>query len=328
MFTQLNRDVIGLLCCPLCKGDLINEQDKFVCEDCATQYPLKNTPVGDHIEKIYDFRIHRPTYCIPETTKMWEESQKHYKEFHENLIVHDSLEVYIDEIDSVREIYTQEFRIEGTVLDVGGHQGRLRHYLSDQEVPLYVSVDPYLNIFENIQHQPNLLRAFPSLLRPCNFMACHAEDLAFKSNSFDWVHMRSVIDHFADPYIALKEAYRVLKPNGRIMIGLTICPSIKTRIGKNKIENGGSLRTRIISRISEEGILSVLKRIPGRLTDLLRVENGIKQEEGDDHRFRLSCEELVDLLLITGFKIEKEHWQKPPYTYVIYLSAISTKSGT
>ena len=34
--------------------------------------------------------------------------------------------------------------------------------------------------------------------------------------------MRSDIDHFQDPYLALKEAHRVLKPNGMLLIGASI----------------------------------------------------------------------------------------------------------
>jgi ubiquinone/menaquinone biosynthesis C-methylase UbiE len=89
--------------------------------------------------------------------------------------------------------------------------------------------------------------------------------------------MRSVVDHFADPYLALKEAYRVLKPNGRLMIGLSI------------------------------------------------VELPAGTE--DDHAFRLSYNHLMDLLSLTGFAVEKERWQKPPWTYVIYLSARAAKTG-
>jgi hypothetical protein len=47
----------------------------------------------------------------------------------------------------------------------------------------------------------------------------------------------------------------------------------------------------------------------------------------DDHAFRLSYNQLRDLLSLTGFSIEKEHWQKPPWTYVIYLSARAVKPG-
>jgi hypothetical protein len=45
------------------------------------------------------------------------------------------------------------------------------------------------------------------------------------------------------------------------------------------------------------------------------------QSQPDDHIFRLKCDELRDLIAATGFTIEKEHWQKPPFTHVIYVSA-------
>jgi SAM-dependent methyltransferase len=277
MFIKLDHEVIDLLCCPLCKGDLTPVKGKFVCMDCATGFSEKRVMVGDHDETYTDFRIDHPSYCIPETKRRWAEIQQFYIKYSGDLAVQDNLQDYLVEIDSVREIYMQKFRMQGSILDVGGHQGRLRHYLPEARISLYVSVDPFPDVFENLQKQTNLLRAFPDLRKPCNFLAGFAENLPFKKCSFDWVHMRSVVDHFADPYWAFKEAYRVLKPQGRLMIGLSI---VELQAGKE-----------------------------------------------DDHAFRFSYDQLMDLLNSTGFGIEKEHWQKPPWTYVIYLSAKAVKSG-
>ena len=49
-----------------------------------------------------------------------------------------------------------------------------------------------------------------------------AEFLPFKEKSFNWVHMRSMLDHVQVPDLALKEAKRVLKDDGSILIGLTV----------------------------------------------------------------------------------------------------------
>ena len=70
------------------------------------------------------------------------------------------------------------------------------------------------------------MKAYPCLIEPCNFLLAQAERLPFKNNSFDWVHMRSVLDHLEDPYVALKEAYRVLEPGGSLLIGLTVSGGI------------------------------------------------------------------------------------------------------
>lgn len=312
MFMKLDKNAVDLLCCPLCKNDVFQREDHFWCSNCNSQYPRRSVNVGDHLEYVYDFRLHRPTYAVPQSMRVWDEGQREYELFHEGESAQDSIESYLDEIDSVKEIYTQEFHLNGTLLDVGGHQGRLRYYLSPQDVPLYISIDPFLEVFENIQFQSNLLSAYAGLSEPCNFIVARAEELPFVANSFDWVHMRSVVDHFEDPFKAFKEAYRVLKPNGNLMIGLAIMEMITQLEAKTPTHAMGMLKQKI------KGLI--------RLAQAVR-ETFSKTEIAEDHHiFRLSHVELRDLLLVTGFTINKEHWQKPPFNYVIYLNASVDKN--
>jgi ubiquinone/menaquinone biosynthesis C-methylase UbiE len=301
ILTKLDAHIIDLLCCPLCKGMLNIQTHQFFCNDCRSTYPL----VGEPNWKIYDFRIHRPKYLITKSIEKWNEIQKQSDNHEIEVTESDNLKQYLAEIDSVREIYTSEFHITGSVLDVGGHQGRLRHYLSSEEVPTYVSVDPFIDIFGYAQ-KPSLQHAYPCISMPLNFLSCHAENLPFIANCYDWVHMRSVVDHFADPYLAFKETYRVLKPNGQVLIGLAI------------VERMASARQNIFQRISRkirgEGVLPTLKAIAGKLPHVFLPIS-------DDHNFRLKYKELLDLIQTTGFILEKEHWQKPPYSHVVYISA-------
>jgi ubiquinone/menaquinone biosynthesis C-methylase UbiE len=305
-FTTLDTNIVSLLCCPLCKGTLKAQPAQFVCGNCRSMYPLVDALGG----QVYDFRIHRPTYLSPQSTEKWRDIQQIYEDYDRDFAERDNLQEYLNEIDSVREIYTTEFPITGSVLDVGGHQGRLRHYLSDEDVPVYVSVDPFLDVFRYAR-KTNLLQAYPCLSKPCNFLSCHAENLPFVSNCFDWVHMRSVVDHFADPYLAFKEGYRVLKPNGQMLIGLAIMERL---VMERMAAPRPSILQRVSQKLRKDGISSTLKTIAGKL---IRPA----QSEHDDHNFRLKYQELLDLISTTGFRVVKEHWQKPPYTYVIYVSA-------
>jgi len=50
------------------------------------------------------------------------------------------------------------------------------------------------------------------------YIAGVAEDLPYENNYFDVVIMRNALDHFDDPEKALREAFRVLKPNGALYV--------------------------------------------------------------------------------------------------------------
>ena len=337
MFTKLDEEVISILRCPLCKGEVGPEGERFVCADCRSEYPRVKVRHSDHDEYVYDFRIHRPAYCEPVVAQSWAEMQGWYEKFHAKYAALDDMNIYAAEVDAVREIYTEEFSIEGAVLDVGGHQGRLRRYL-DEKVTLYVDVDPFLECFRGLESQPNLLSAFPQLKEPANFLSCQAEYLPFAANSFDWVHMRSVLDHFYDPYTALKEAYRVLKPGGSIMIGVSIEDEHEHEAhgdagaGADGQEAQSaaaspSLASRVYGKVERDGILGLTKSVMRRMTGANNVSVPVEAPpavdpvDADNHMFHWDHDNLIDLLRATNYTVTKEHWQKPPYTFVIYVTA-------
>jgi SAM-dependent methyltransferase len=55
----------------------------------------------------------------------------------------------------------------------------------------------------------------------------HAEDLPFRDEAFDAVVVLAVLE-YTDVHAALRECARVLRPGGRILIGLRSCPSPAT----------------------------------------------------------------------------------------------------
>lgn len=342
MFVKFDESLLDILCCSLCKGDLLRSERGFLCQNCGLFFPLTARRAGnDQVEKVYDFRLHWPDYCVPPGKLSWQETQINYEHFSDDFGVRDSLQEYLDEIDSVKEIYTQEFHICGSVLDVGGHQGRLRHFL-DEDVALYVSIDPHIEVFRGMDRQPNLLKAYPCLSEPCNFLAAHGEYLPFKSGSFDWVHMRSVVDHFEDPYRAFLEAYRVARPGGKVLVGLAILEKIK-----NELQNApqppinenvpvmpsqpspkvSSLR-RVYLKWKHGGWKGLYQAALWRIglipIPLSQPEPYIREQQveepqvHDDHMYRFTHLQLIDLMERSGWKVAKEHWQKPPYYYCIY----------
>jgi len=60
------------------------------------------------------------------------------------------------------------------------------------------------------------------LTKDCNFISGTAEFLPVATQSFEWVHMRSMLDHVQIPDLALMEARRALKENGRLLVGMLV----------------------------------------------------------------------------------------------------------
>lgn len=61
--------------------------------------------------------------------------------------------------------------------------------------------------------------AYARKMRPkYNFQVGYAEKLPFENSFFDAIFYLDVIEHLKDPLLSLKEAYRVLKPGGVIII--------------------------------------------------------------------------------------------------------------
>jgi ubiquinone/menaquinone biosynthesis C-methylase UbiE len=316
-FVKLDKGVINILCCPLCKSSVEFQDSGFLCMNCSTLYPRLVISQKNGREYVFDFRIARPSYCVPLGLTKWRAMQNIYEDVHDGTSCVDNLKLYLQEIDGVRDIYTKQFEIKGSVLDVGGHQGRLRHFLRDA-VSMYVSIDPYPDVFKNIDSQRNLLKAYPCISDACNFLAASAENLPFIEKSFDWVHMRSVLDHLCDPLVAMKEAYRVLRPGGSILVGLRV--ESKQRLTNSSIKSGFNLRlhtlsSRIVTKFQREGMKGLKKAVLARI----KTFGG----EPDDHVWHWKYEDVVDLLAKTGFVIEKEYWQDtiPTGPTCLYVSA-------
>jgi SAM-dependent methyltransferase len=322
IFTKLDQQVMDILCCPLCKRPIAtsdSQPQSLLCRACSTTYSKVAVVHATHEEHTYDLRIARPSYCVPDGMRKWALTQKEYEiSCHYGAGVHDSLATYLAEIDSVKEIYHVEFpKLTGVILDVGGYVGTLRHFLPPSGVALYLSVDPLLEAFRGIEFRPNLLKAYPSLVEPCNFLSCHAERLPFVGSAFDWVHMRSVLDHFEDPYLAMKEAYRVLKPGGTALIGLTVhggrSPLKVPGEGSVGIARWSGVTARVTAKVRAGGITGLLK------SGASRIRRGQLLRAKYDHTFHWKYEDLLDLLHVTNFSVMKEHWQKPPFDMCVYI---------
>jgi SAM-dependent methyltransferase len=162
---------------------------------------------------ILDARIflkHTPGY------QDWNSGQLHYEQW-ENANYKLSVRYFREVIEYDRPIY-QRFPMAGRILDIGGGRGTVREFL-DPEID-FISTDPWLECMDSVPS--NLCEAFVCLKRPLNFIAAMAEFQPFVSNSFDWVHMRSMLDHVQVPDLTILEARRVLKHDGHLLVGLLV----------------------------------------------------------------------------------------------------------
>ena len=106
----------------------------------------------------------------------------------------------------------------GRVLDCSGGASFVREYLSD-EVEL-ISTDPWVDAatFSSVQRKS----AYTCLQCKLNFIVATAEFQPVFNESFDGVHMGSMLDHAQVVNLAMLEARRVSKPDGRILVGLYV----------------------------------------------------------------------------------------------------------
>jgi SAM-dependent methyltransferase len=190
----------------------------------------------------------------------------------------------------VREVYA-EIPVTGRCIDIGGNQGRLRVYVPPESE--YVSVDPFLDVFRDLDRQPNLLAAFPCLKTPVNFVCAFAEHLPFASAQFDTAHVRSVIDHVMNPELVFLEARRVLKPGGQLIVG-TYVP-------------GGESGKLSAAELAKEAVRAVISPILPRYRD--------------HHIWHPTYPELLALLRLCGFTIDRTHWQRGFNGRVCYVRA-------
>ena len=272
---------------PIGKSPLTLEPG-WLASSYGRKYPI--------VDGVYDLRA--LTYFPGRVGEEWKGGQDAYEKW-SNGLAQKSSENYATQRLGVEEVY-REFPISGRCLDVGGNDGRLRAFLRPGQE--YVSIDPFINIVRE-PRSAEYKRVYPFIDEPLNFVAGLAEHLPFANESFDTVHLRSVLDHFLNPELALREAFRVLTTDGALIVGLLV------KGGKSGTEDK---ETRI-----REGLRSFLVRF------------GFGQFK-DHHIWHPTYRELCDLITETGFRVDKTHWQQAARERVCYVRAsksLQTSAG-
>lgn len=125
------------------------------------------------------------------------------------------------------------------VLEVGGNRGEHIPYVKHR-FDEYVLTDLY---------PPNLLESLRADKRVVSASA-DVEDLPYEDNSFDRLVSTCVLHHVPDPFRALREMRRVVRPGGRLTILLPTDPSAAYRLAQ-RVTSGRNARKRGIGEFFE-----------------------------------------------------------------------------
>jgi len=227
--------------------------------------------------------------------KDWESGQSFYENFHErNLIKNEGkLDIYKKIDNETNDVYNKII-LQGDVLDVGGGWGALIKQANLDPIR-YISVDPLPAQWRQLKRFKQFTDHY-SICANAARLVGYAEFLPLADGTFDVVHMRSCLDHFSNPILSLQEAYRVLRENGKLVIGLSLEGAYKK-----------------VDLSNFEKFKNFIKRLP--LADSIR-----EWVIPDHHMFHPTYENLIKMIELTSFKITQEVWQSS-YHNVIYFEA-------
>lgn len=219
----------------------------------------------------------------------WESSSRGYEK---------SSQAYRNEIDYDREVY-EHFQLAAPILDVGGLMGTVREFLPIDVQ--FVSVDPYISA----PYEVPLAKAdaYTCLKRPLNFIAGMSEFLPFEDESFQTVHMRSMLDHVQVPDLAILEAWRTLKIEGVLLVGISI----------DGPPYGGRPTVPYVSKLVLKKLLTTF-RLP------------FFANSHDHHTWHPTLNNLKKLISDNRFSLEEVYWQRKWKGKVVYIKAVKKSS--
>ena len=273
----MNEFLRERLVCPISKAPLTLDNSELLLAPCGFKY------------REHDFRVGL------EFSKDWSAGQLEYESFERRWLGMVNNPENLTDLDNETADVYSEIKILGDVLDVGGAYGFVIKQ-AGLDPSRYASIDPINMDWSRLQKHECVAKHY-AICQAAARIRGFAEFLPFADASFDFVHMRSCIDHFANPNLALMEAFRVLRRNGRLVIGISL---------------EGSYKKNIV------GLKGLVKRMASKSPALRSMVEIIKH---DHHMFHPTRDSLRDLIERNGFGIEKEVWQQA-YHNVIYLQAV------
>lgn len=269
---NFNDEILSILADPISHSKLIRKGADLV-SDSQFYYPLG------------DFRLAVSKFV----SKEWGKGQIEFENYNSKYL--NSSKEQFERLDNETDEVYKEIPLIGRVLDVGGAYGTACKQ-AGVDVRDYVVLDPMVCRWADIES--NTFKSHYSSLEGVIRIPGFSEALPFNNSIFDTIHMRSCIDHFDNPHRSLLEARRVLKDNGKLVVGISLEGSYK--LGSSRFVNLGKslFKSSLIGKIYE------------RLFD--------------PHMFHPTLDSLETLCKSAGFQIVKLIYQKG-YSNVVYFEA-------
>ncbi len=193
----------GGLACPACRGGLARAPSALRCLACRRTYPQ---PDGRYVDLM-------PADAPAD--EAWASRQREMERSYDELAA-DPEHARLAYRNDLGDYAGRLARCEGRVLDVGGGQGLVRHYLA--AATEYVVLEPSLSWLG--QPWGAIADAFPCLAEPLPLVRGVAEAMPFPAARFDWALSFWSLNHARDPRAALAGIARVLRPGGRLLLSL------------------------------------------------------------------------------------------------------------
>lgn len=213
---------------------------------------------------------------------VWSEKQQQFIEWTKDESMFNDPEVARNHA-MLHRYFSSRSPLRGCVLDIGGGWGLFREWWdAGNSDDRFVVHDPGVERFTAEPH-PSLKQHFcKGLAKPCWFVEGFGEQLPYQSDRYDTVLIAAALDHCADPGLVLREAARVLKIGGDLLI----------IDGCEESSNPESHRR------------SVINRLWAVLQDPARLRRAIRQRlfhRGDPHLHHFSRESLRSIMAEAGF---------------------------
>ena len=122
----------------------------------------------------------------------------------------DAIDLPTSFYDHVAHLITKRCPPGGRVLDIGCGNGLLLAHLSQ--------LRPDLELYGSDASQTRVGKTLSSALERWGVVLASGDYLPFATGSFDALSMTEVLEHLKDPVGALREAARLLRPGGAVVV--------------------------------------------------------------------------------------------------------------